>query len=45
MIAVVGAAAYFAQMTALFGFSTGSDDSKISEEFLDILLNGIKATS
>jgi TetR/AcrR family transcriptional regulator len=45
MIAVVGGAAYFAQMTGLFGFHTDCNDSQIGEEFLDILLNGIKAKS
>jgi hypothetical protein len=45
LIAVVGAAVYFAQMAELFGFSINCDDSQISEEFLEILLNGIKAQS
>ena len=45
LIAVVGAAVYFAQMTELFGFDPNCDDSQIAEEFLQILLNGIKAKS
>jgi TetR/AcrR family transcriptional regulator len=38
-----GTAAYYAQMTELFGFGTDVNDSQIAEEFLAILLNGIKA--
>jgi TetR/AcrR family transcriptional regulator len=45
LIAVVGTAAYYAQMTGLFGFSVNSGDSQISEEFLEILIDGIKAKS
>jgi len=32
-------------MTELFGFDPNCDDSQIAEEFLQILLNGIKAKS
>jgi TetR/AcrR family transcriptional regulator len=41
--AVVGTAAYYAQMTGLFGFCTGTEDPQIAEEFLNILLKGIQA--
>jgi TetR/AcrR family transcriptional regulator len=43
--AVIGSAAYYAQMTELFGFSTGTSDPQIAEDFLQVLLHGIKAKS
>jgi TetR/AcrR family transcriptional regulator len=43
VVAVVGAASYYAQMTSLFGFQTGWDDLHIQEQFIQLLMNGIKA--
>ena len=40
--AIVGPAAYYAQMTGLFGFCADSEDPQAAEEFLDILLKGIR---
>lgn len=41
--AVVGTAAYYSQATGLFGFTTNWEDPQIAEEFLQLLMNGIKA--
>jgi TetR/AcrR family transcriptional regulator len=43
IVAAVGAAAYYAQMTGLFGFCIDSEDTQITEEFLNILMKGIQA--
>jgi AcrR family transcriptional regulator len=43
IVAAVGAAAYYAQMTSLFGFCIDTGDSQVTEEFLDILMKGIQA--
>jgi TetR/AcrR family transcriptional regulator len=43
IIAIVGPAAYYAQMTGLFGFSTNLQDPQIADEFLNTLMKGIKA--
>jgi TetR/AcrR family transcriptional regulator len=40
---VIGTAAHYAMMTGLFGFCTNSDDAQISEDFLQVILHGIKA--
>ena len=45
ILAVVGTAAYFAQMTELFGFCSDLSDSQIIEDFLETLMNGIKASA
>jgi len=37
-----GTASYYGQMTELFGFSIQTSDSQIAEQFLEILMNGIK---
>ena len=41
--AAVGTAAYYAQMTGLFGFITNWENMQVAEEFLQLLMNGIKA--
>jgi TetR/AcrR family transcriptional regulator len=43
VVAVVGAASYYAQMTGLFGLETGWEDLQVQEEFIRFLMNGIKA--
>jgi TetR/AcrR family transcriptional regulator len=43
--ALFGSAAYYAQMTELFGFATDANDPQVAEELLEILLKGIKAKS
>jgi TetR/AcrR family transcriptional regulator len=40
--ALVGNAAFYAQMTGLFGFCADGEDSQVAEQFLEILVNGIK---
>ena len=45
IVALVGSAAYYAQMTELFGFRTGASDAQISEELVQIVVNGIKVTA
>ena len=37
-----GTASFYAQMTELFGFRSDASDAEIAEQFLEILLNGIK---
>jgi len=43
LAAVVGTAAYFAQMTTLFGFCADWDGSQVAEEFVQLLMNGVRA--
>jgi TetR/AcrR family transcriptional regulator len=43
IVALVGPAAYYAQMTGLFGFCPDINDQQISDEFLNTLLKGIQA--
>jgi len=40
---VIGTASHYAMMTGLFGFCTYRDDTQISEDFLQVMLHGIKA--
>ena len=41
--AIIGTAAHYAMMTGLFGFCTNADDAQVSEDFLQLILNGVKA--
>src|ERR1043165_704018 len=41
---LVGAAAYYAQMTSLFGFAAEAPDPQMAEDFLQIVMKGIQAT-
>jgi TetR/AcrR family transcriptional regulator len=43
ILSIVGPAAYYAQATSLFGFSSGIDDEQMANEFVQILLKGIQA--
>ena len=44
ILAIVGPAAYYAQMTGLFGFRPrNTEDPQIADEFLEILMKGIQA--
>jgi TetR/AcrR family transcriptional regulator len=44
ILAIVGPAAYYAQMTGLFGFCPhDTKDPQIADEFLEILVKGIQA--
>ena len=40
--AVAGMAGYYGMLTGFFGFSTGLSDEQVEENFLDIILHGVK---